>query len=296
MNRTKWMVPAVIAAMLALAAAPLAAQTPIDETRPLDTNGTLFVSNVSGSVTVTGWGGGEVQITGTLGKGAEELRITGDTSRLDVEVKLPKHSKNVRETHLEINVPAGCRLIVDTVSADIEVSGMIGDIEFESVSGDIQAACGAGDVEISTVSGQIRLECQSTSTDVQTVSGDARLTGISERLSSESVSGDFIVSGGIFSDIHAETVSGDLQFDIGLEGNARVEIEAHSGDVVFLLDDLSIHCSVETFSGSITNEFGWEGVSDKYSKGTVHWEAPAGSGSGKLDIETFSGDVMLKRK
>lgn len=294
--KKKWMVPAVIAAVLVLAPAPLTAQTPIDETRALDANGTLSVSNVSGSVTVTGWSGGEVKITGTLGKGTEELRITGDASRLDVEVKLPRHSRNVKETHLEISAPAGCRLIVDTVSADITVNGMVGDVEFESVSGDIEASCGAGDVEISTVSGQIRLEAQSTNTELQSVSGDARLTGISGRLTGEAVSGDIIVSGGMFSDIHAETVSGDLQFDIGLDGNARVEIEAHSGDVVFLLDDLSIDCAVETFSGSITNEFGWEGVSDKYKKGTVLWEAPAGAGSGKLDIDTFSGNVMLKRK
>jgi DUF4097 and DUF4098 domain-containing protein YvlB len=194
-------------------------------------------------------------------------------------------------------VPSTCRLSVSTVSASIDLNDFDGDIELVSVSGEITAVCGAGDAEVSSVSGEISLDCQSTNTEIENVSGDVRLTGASGRLSGSTVSGDFLISGGTFSDINAETVSGDLQFDCELDGNTRVEIDSHSGDVIFLLSAApQVDISVDTFSGGIINEFGMEGISDEYSKGTVLWNAPGGSGNGKIEINTFSGEVLLKQK
>ncbi len=296
MNRMRWMVPAALTVALILLATPLMAQTEINETRPLNGSATLSVSNISGSVKLTGWNRDEVQVTGTLGKGAEELRISGDASRMDIEVVLPRHSRNVKPTQLVISLPRTCRLDVSTVSADIDLNDFDGDIELQSVSGDITAVCRSGGAEISSVSGEVSLACDSDNTEVETVSGDVRIRGVHGKLSGNTVSGDFLVEGGTFTSITAETVSGNLQFDGALDSNARAEVNTHSGDVVFLLDGLSLACSVETFSGKITNEFGLNGISDEYSKGTVRWEAPAGSGNGELEINTFSGNVVLKRK
>lgn len=296
MNRMKWMIPAALSVILVLMAAPLAAQTEINETRTLDSSATLSVSNISGSVKITGWGSNEVKVSGTLGKGTEELRISGDSSRMEIEVVLPKQSRNVKPTHLVISVPSNCTLDVSTVSANIELNDFDGDIELAAVSGDITAVCGSGEAEVSTVSGEISLECQSAITEVDSVSGDIRLRGVSGRLSGNTVSGDFLVEGGTFSNLTAETVSGNLQFDIDLDSNAWVEVDSHSGDVVFLLSSLAVELSVDTFSGKINNEFGLKGISDEYSKGTVHWDAPAGSSGGKIEINTFSGNVLLKQK
>jgi DUF4097 and DUF4098 domain-containing protein YvlB len=296
MNRMKWMITAALTVALILLGAPLMAQTEINETRPLHSSATLSVDNISGSVTITGWNENQVQVTGTLGKGSEELRISGDASRMEIEVVLPKHSRNVKPTHLVISVPRGCRLDVDTVSANIDLSDFDGDIEFESVSGDITAVCGAGEVEASSVSGDIKLTCQSSDTTVESVSGDARLRGIDGVLSVNTVSGDMLVEGGTFTSIEAEMVSGNLQFDIGLASGARVEVDAHSGDVIFLFDGgLSAHCEVETFSGNITNEFGPTGIENEHGPGS-ELEFTAGAGDGHVEINTFSGNVVLKQK
>lgn len=296
MNRMRWMTTAALTSILVLLAVPALAQTEINETRPLDGSATLSVSNISGSVKVTGWNRNEIQVTGTLGKGTEELRITGNQSRMGIEVVLPRMSRNVKPTHLVISLPRGCRLEVSTVSADIELDQFDGAIELESVSGDITAVCGAGDVEIASVSGEISLDCDSANTDVESVSGDVRLRGVHGVLSGSTVSGDFLVEGSTFTRISAESVSGNLQFDCGLAGGARVEVSAHSGDVVFLFaGGLSAECEISTFSGRITNGFGIEGIKNEYGPGT-ELNFTAGSGDGRVEISTFSGNVVLKQK
>jgi DUF4097 and DUF4098 domain-containing protein YvlB len=288
--------PAALTVTLVLLAAPLMAQTEINETRPLGDSATLSVSNVSGSVKITGWNRNEVQVTGTLGKGAEELRISGTSSHMDIEVVLPQHSRNVKPTQLVISLPRSCRLEVSTVSASIDLNDFDGDVELASVSGEITAVCGAGGVGIETVSGGISLGCDSAKTAVESVSGDIRVRGIHGQISGNTVSGDLLVEGGAFSSIIAESVSGNIQFDCGLTGGARVEVSAHSGDVVFLLaNDLSARCEVDTFSGNITNGFGPAGVENEYGPGR-ELEFTAGSGDGHLEIDTFSGNVVLKKK
>ena len=57
-----------------------AAGTPINQTRVVNVDARIDVSNVKGSVTVTGWDKPEVAISGTLGEGAKGLSVTGDAS------------------------------------------------------------------------------------------------------------------------------------------------------------------------------------------------------------------------
>jgi hypothetical protein len=55
---------------LLLAAGHAIAETPISESRSVSATARIEVSNVKGSVTVTGWDRNEVGISGTLGDGA----------------------------------------------------------------------------------------------------------------------------------------------------------------------------------------------------------------------------------
>jgi len=295
MNRVRWMATMALLTAAMLLAAPATAQTGIDETRPLDRTAAVSVDNISGSVMITGWDREELRITGTLGKGAKELKISGDRSRMSIEVELPERSRNVKPTHLVISLPRGCRLDVDSVSADIEIEGIDGDVDLASVSGDITAVCASDDVEVNTVSGGISLQGSASNTKAESVSGDLRLEGIGTTLDCGTVSGDILVEGGTFDRLEAESVSGNMQFNIELDGGAKVDVDTHSGDLVFLLSSLPLDCSVDTFSGRITNEFSPAGIGEK-SKGTVFWEAPAGSGDGLVKIDAFSGNVLIKRK
>ena len=63
--------------LLLAASCAAVAGTPISQTRSVDAHARIDVSNIKGSVTVSGWDKPEVSITGTLGDGAKGLAVEG---------------------------------------------------------------------------------------------------------------------------------------------------------------------------------------------------------------------------
>ena len=88
-------------AMLALLAALpgiAAAGTPINKRTSADPNGTVEVSNVAGSVTVTGWNRNEVEVTGELGDGTEKLEFTKSEKLTRIKVDRAQAARTTSTT------------------------------------------------------------------------------------------------------------------------------------------------------------------------------------------------------
>ena len=111
---------------LALSASPAWAGSAIDKRGPADPTGSVEVSNVAGTVSVSGWDRNEIEVTGELGDGVERLEFTTTDKVTRIKVVLPDRSYNVEDSDLIIKVPAGSRVSVNTVSADTTVSGVTG--------------------------------------------------------------------------------------------------------------------------------------------------------------------------
>ena len=151
------------------------AQTPIDETRSVNSDATIHISNISGSVNVTGWDRKEVHVTGTLGKKVERLEIDGDEKRLGIEVIYPDRVRNIGDTHLEVRLPKGCRVEVSVVSADVSVDKVEHKLYVESVSGDIEIDGKLAEVDVESVSGEIEVRAETPRLSIESVSSDVQL-------------------------------------------------------------------------------------------------------------------------
>lgn len=283
---------------LALAATLLwslaaAAETPIDQRRPLAADGQLHVSNVSGAISVSAWNREEVEIGGMLGDGVETLDISGDRKRLDVIVRNPDKRRDTGDTTLVIKVPAGASLNLEAVSADIDVEHVRGAVSATSVSGDVQLDLRSPQVTARTVSGDIRLRAPSTQTRLNTVSGDIQAGGLSGQLALQTVSGDASVeAGGAFSDLQLKSISGDLDVQVTLAPGARVVGETLSGDLSLRLPrPSSARFTVNTFSGSFHNAYGGDSGDSGDAKG--RHELRFGDGKAQIELSSFSGDVTL---
>jgi len=279
---------------------------PINETRPLKADARVSVSNVSGLIEVEAWGKNEMQLTGTLAPEVEKLIIEGDANGLTIEVKLPRHSRRSGDTILKLKVPAGIELEAEGVSADIRAKGLKGPIEASSVSGDITLDVASARVEAQSVSGDVAVTAPTTDVRVETVSGDVTLRGGKGEMRSESVSGTVKVEAREVRRLDAESVSGDLSFDLQLARDAEVSIETLSGEVVVTLPSLpDLDLDFETFSGDLESAFG-ELVSETHSR-THHDDDEDddergkhyrrhGAGKGHMHLQSFSGDIVLKKK
>ncbi len=299
--------PLAIAAALLLSP-PAEAAKPIDETRPLQADAEVEISNVRGSIKVTGSDRSDIRISGSIGDDAKGLIIEGDGQRLQVRVDYPESNGwggwwgggEADDSHLVVELPAGVELAVESVSATVSVDGLRGArLQVESVSGDIDVKAAAKEVELSAVSSDIELELDgSESVDLESVSGDLILTGsVARAIDAETVSGNVEIDlpESTLAKFSGNTVSGDLKLILGLAEGARVGIEALSGDVELVLPAAtSAALRVESFSGDIRSAFGKVKSEDAGPGSSLR--ATLGEGSGQIRVESFSGDVRIESR
>ena len=320
---------AVLALILVSGAA---AQQRIEERLATSAGGSVEVINTSGSVRVTGWDRNEIQITGTLGRGAERLEITPSGDRVEIRVVLPRNAHNVRGTELEVRVPARKDLIVRTVSADVEVAELGGAVQARSVSGSVrvtgsprqvivgstsgrvevnaartsmvQANTVSGDitlrgaaadnVSVESISGDVSVAVSTPETRAKTVSGSVEVQGVGRKVTASTVSGDLRVSAGELEYGSFQTVSGDIRLSGRIAAGATLSLESHSGDVDLQLPrETAADFEIRTMSGDIRNAFGPAAErTSRYSPGR-ELRFSNGRGGARVMVKTFSGDVTL---
>jgi len=268
----------------------------IDRTVDASADGHVDVSNISGSVKVTGWSQNAVKVTGTLGRNVEELIVERDGDKVLIKVKVPKRSGRGIESDLNINVPQNSSVDIGTVSADIDVIDVTGEQGLHTVSGDVNTEHSGADIVAESVSGDVEVTGDNADGEVKgsSVSGDVRLIRIAGNVEVESVSGDVAVDEGSFDRANLETVTGELSFEGELRKGGKLTIDTVNGDVdVEFSGDVSAKFDVDTFNGDIHSCFGPK--AERTSKHAPGWELEftEGGGDGRVSISTLNGDVSI---
>ncbi len=291
--------PVLLASSLLLCNAQAA--TPIDQTRPLDAAGRIDIDNLKGRIQVRAWERNEVKIAGTLGDGVEKLIVEGDRQHLVVRVQYPDNSgwggNKTGPTDLQLMVPLRAELEIDSVSADVDVSGVApAKLSVDSVSGDVIVAAAPKEIDVESVSGDLRLTVNSADVNAQSVSGEVRLHGrMNGEIDAETVSGniDIAVNGERVRELSANTVSGNVEIRTALAANGEISLESVSGNLNLAMPrDLSARVRGESFSGSLKAP----GVSvqkPEYGPGSS-FNHRYGGGDGEIGMETFSGSAELR--
>jgi DUF4097 and DUF4098 domain-containing protein YvlB len=281
-----------------LAAGPALAERTVDEKAAADKDGTVVVENIAGSIRIEGWNQGEVHVTGTLGKEVEELKFKAGGDKTYIKVVYPKKTKSINEgADLVIMVPAGSSLEVECVSAPITIEGVTGDIYASDISGDITVTGVCRELDAETISGDLTVDGGAAEVSVQSISGTIEAKGGKAEVEAQTVSGDLELEFDEYLDLSVESVSGDADVEGSVAKDADVSIDLHSGDLTLTVQsDLSADFRIETFSGDIKNAFGQEAQStSKYTPGK-ELEFTVGGGDTRVRINTFSGDVVIRKK
>lgn len=283
---------------IALASSAAWAGESVDVTKSASATPTVEIENLAGSVKIHGWDREEIKVTGVLGDDTEGLDFSGSNDNFDIEVEIPdSYGRRHRDldSDLEIWLPAGSSLAVETVSASIRVSGVNGRLELESVSGEVSVEGAPTSADVETVSGGIELSGSETLAIAESVSGKIELSGVAGRVEAATVSGSIRVEASDIEQGEFEAVSGSVRFTGALSPGARLSAESHSGSVVLNLPaDTSARFQIETFSGSINNGFGGGEAerTSRYAPGK-RLDFTIGSGDAQVRVESFSGSVTL---
>jgi DUF4097 and DUF4098 domain-containing protein YvlB len=241
----------IIFSVALLASGSLVASVTEEETFsfPLNDGGRFSISNVNGSINITGGSGSTVDIVATkkadsqkeLDKIKIDISHTADEVVVETDLgdsdKWFSHGNNSGQVQFEIIVPAGTVLdSVETVNGGVTVGGVSGNVVAESVNGSLELRDLAADARLSTVNGSVDAEF-------------ARLEG-QQRVKAETVNGRVTIKLPANADVevNADTLNGGINGrDFGLEtdkgfvgsdlngkignGSARLDIDTVNGSV-----------------------------------------------------------------
>jgi DUF4097 and DUF4098 domain-containing protein YvlB len=271
----------------------------------------LYVQNQVGLVSITTGQTDETVVRlEAQTPGAEELveralvECSSHGGRHLVAVKIPKQGPRfVRHNPVtvRIDLPAGSDVNVVTASADIEISGPIGEADFMTASGDVSSDDIAGDFTAKSSSGDCTVGAVGGDLRVQTASGDVRCSAVAGRAVFTTVSGDLEV-GAAANQVEVKATSGDVRLGelaqgakvTNVSGDVRVlvldegklQVRSVSGDVsVGIAAGVDLHVDVETMSGEINSDIALDD-----SPGTRR-----GKSRVDVSVRSVSGDVDIER-
>ena len=290
------------------------------ETIKVGERAALDLTNVSGDVHVTGGSGSEIRVEAvkrvrhrdpeTAKRMLEELRVevTNVGGRVEVRTIQPRRNENRRQSgsvDYTVSVPRGAMVAVKTISGDVSVSDVDGEVRAETVSGDVTVQATPNVALAKAVSGDVTARgiTGASSLSLGTVSGSVIADGLKARsLECGTVSGDVQLAGVDVERLVAKSVSGDIDFGATLVRGGRYEFNSHSGDVRLTLTEATgFDLDATTFNGSVRSDFpvtlradGGSGRSRSGSTRAIR--GSFGDASAVLAIQTFSGTIVITRK
>lgn len=241
----------LILAVTLIVSGSLSAKVTEEETfsYKLNEGGRLSVSNVNGSIKVTGGRGDTVEIVAIKKADDQdtldeiEIEITQSADSIVIETELPDSGKwfnrngNSGEVTYQIITPANVNLdSVETVNGSVDVSGVSGNVVAESVNGHIELEDLAADASMSTVNGGISASFAvlsgQQSVKAETVNGKIALR--LPRDADVDVSADTLNGSISGQDFGLKTdkgfVGSDLNGKIG-NGSARLNLDTVNGSI-----------------------------------------------------------------
>lgn len=287
-------------------------------------DGALDLQNLSGDVRITGGSGDQIRVEAVKSVRSrgnddpkrllEELRIevTHVGNRVEVRTIYPRSSNRTSgSVDYTITVPTSSSVSVKSISGDVSVGSVNGEVRAETISGDLQVSATPNLAVAKTVSGDVTARDIGAATTLAlgSVSGTVFATALKGRsLDAGTVSGDVQLSGVEVERLSAKSVSGNVEFDGPLARGGRYEFNSHSGNVRVLLDGKTgFELDATTFSGSIRSDFpitlrstadgdrdgrGRSGRSG--SNRTIR--GAHGDASAVIAVRSFSGTVVITRK
>jgi DUF4097 and DUF4098 domain-containing protein YvlB len=225
--------------------------------------GQIKIHSSSGNVRISGYDGGSIIVTGYKeGRDREWLEIVdrSDSSHIDVLSQSVRHNNVRGDVRFEVEVPRGTAYTFE------DISSSSGDVRVANISGDLRAHSSSGNVKVFDVNGSVRASSSSGNVEVTNASGE----------------------------VDAKTSSGEVEARLStLKPGGTYNFESSSGNVTVTVPaTLDADVSMSTSSGSIGCEFPISVQGRLYSNKV---NGRIGNGSGRLRLDTSSGNVNLRK-
>jgi DUF4097 and DUF4098 domain-containing protein YvlB len=226
---------------------------------PFNSNGTVALENVNGSVTIEAWDKNEVRVEYTKTGSDKEImsmvdvRIDNTKDRIQIEANYDRwkgdnsgdwvkwKGRNL-SVNFKLTVPRNAALDqIETVNGSVILSGLTNNCKVSTVNGQVSAKNLRGNANLSTVNGTV-----------------------------------------------------DADFD-KLEANSRINLSTVNGKVIMVIpSDSSATVKADTVNGSITNDLGLPVHKGEYVGRDMYGKL--GNGEAKVKLDSVNGGLSINRR
>lgn len=272
-------------------------------------NGTLELHNLAGDITVTAGNGrdttvevlrhsrGRTDADARLGleRVTVSQQVTG--TRATVRADYPNERQSVYSVRVDmiISAPAGTRLVINSLSGSIKITGIQGEMAANTMSGDVTLRNVGAVSDAKTASGNVSIigSTGDGTLDAGTLSGDVILQQVKARsVHASTVSGSVTARDVTCEAATLVSMSGDAVFSGELARNGRYEITSHSGDVLFTPSGgVGFTLVASSFSGDISSSLPLQSNSTRTRRRSL--TGKVGDGSATVTLQTFNGDITV---
>jgi DUF4097 and DUF4098 domain-containing protein YvlB len=282
-------------------------------------NGQIDISNIAGDITITRGGGSDATIEvvkTSRGRSVEDARSMLPLVRVDINerggrVEVRTHYPDDDERRINnrrninvsvaytIRVPGETGVRAESISGNINVRDLRGELTLSSISGNIGIANGGRITQAKSISGNVEISSTEidSASNISSVSGNVTVRSLkARRLDLASVSGNIIVDDVTCDRVQAQTTSGNVDFRGTLVRGGRYDLQSHSGEVhVGVMGDTGFELDASSFSGQVRSDLpiaiqGGRGRERRVQRGTY------GDGSAVLHLTTFSGNIAITKR
>jgi DUF4097 and DUF4098 domain-containing protein YvlB len=279
----------------------------------------VLLSNIAGDIVVTRGGGSEVsvEIVKTARSRSDvdarellqlvQVDVLERSGRAEVRARHPQGEEMRRNNRRNINVqvafnvavPAGVRLRASSISGSITTRDVTGGVSAETISGTVRLSNGGRNASAKSISGNVEV----TDTDfdgsvnASSASGSVAVRRVKARqLTLGSISGNVELEDVECQQLEGQSISGNVRFSGPVARGGRYELNSHSGNVsVALGGSAGFEVEATSFSGSIRSDFAF-GSDSGQSRPRRSIRGVHGDGSAVLDLNTFSGSIIISKQ
>lgn len=262
----------------------------VDTVFTVDRGERLEVDNFRGEVVVRAWDRNSVSVRADLsGRQTVEVVRTGTAVRVR-----PRSQRGPQTADFEIQVPRWMSVRIQGTQTDVSVRGTEAEVSVETVNGDVVVEGGRGLLNLRSIQGAVVVRGASGTVDVVSVNDDVTLEGVTGDIHIQTTNGDVVLERIRSSATRATTVNGEIIYDGTIADGGSYTFRTHNGDVTAVVsEDVSATVAVSTYHGAFRSEIPIRLTGTTLSR---QFSFTLGSGGARVEMESFNGEIVLRRR
>jgi DUF4097 and DUF4098 domain-containing protein YvlB len=249
----------------------------------------LRVDNFGGDVSIRAGADGRVRVIADHG-GRDRVII--DSRAGTMTVKAEGRRGPPQSVGFEISVPKWMAVSVSGVYTDASVQGTEADVSVETVQGEVSCVGGKGFISLKSVEGSVTIRGARGRVEANSVNESVDITDVVGDIDVDAVNGDISLINIDALRVSATTVNGDIEYEGTIKDGGLYAFSSHNGDIdVSVPEKANVAATVSTYQGEFES---WIPVRINGMSSKHRFSFTLGSGSGRLEVESFQGDISLR--